>query len=304
MNSYLARRRYSNKRKMSVSERIVFALAFLIFVLYAAFILFFFVFAFLGALRPDGASFDLERYMHHNLFSWPENASFNSFINSFSTLASINGGRDSFLVITWNSVWRTTTYVILSILTSSMVCYVLVFYRSKITRFLYNLGILVAILPLYGSAAATYRFYNNIGFINNPFALITSIGLYGGYFFYMYSFYKTLSWEYAEAAFVDGASHYRVFFQVMMPMVIPSASALFVMSFISSWNDYESTLLYMSKYPNLAYAVFALDSASKYIDNYPAYLAGVLISLLPILILFLIFQNSIMESVHLGGLKE
>lgn len=289
---------------MSVSERIVFAIAFMMFVLYAAFILFFFVFAFLGALRPDGAAFDLERFNHSNLFSWPKEASFNSFINSFSTLSSINGGRDSFLVITWNSIWRTTTYVFLSILTSSMVCYVLVFYRSKFTKFLYNLGILVAILPLYGSGAATYRLFTNIGFINNPIALITSIGLYGGYFFYMYSFYKTLSWEYAEAAFVDGASHYRVFFQVMMPMVIPSASALFVMSFISSWNDYESTLLYMTKFPNLAYAVFALDSASKYIDNYPAYLAGVLISLLPILILFLIFQNSIMESVHLGGLKE
>lgn len=293
----------SGGRKKSKDEKVVFFIAFLIFALYVAFILFFFVFAFLIALRPDGTSFDLERFNHLNLFSWPKNASFNSFLNSFSTLASINGGRDSFLVITWNSLWRTTTYVFLSILTSAMVCYVLVFYRSKFTKFIYNLGIFVAILPLYGSAAATFRFYQQIGFINNPIALITSIGLYGGYFFYMYSFYKNLSWDYAEAAFVDGANHYKVFFQIMLPMVIPSISALFVMSFISSWNDYESTILYMSQYPNLAYAVYALDCSSKYLANYPAYLAGVMISLVPILILYLIFQNSIMEKVHLGGLK-
>ena len=300
----------SKKRKFhifsknrSLSEKIVFAIAFILLFAYATYILFFFVFAFLAALRPSGEYFDTERYLHQNIFSWPKNATFQQFINSFDTLASINGHRDSFLTITWNSLWRTTTYVFLSILTSSMVCYVLVFYRNKFTKFIYDLGILVSILPLYGSAAATYRLYTNIGFINNPIALITSIGLFGGYFFYMYAFYKTLSWEYAEAAFVDGASHYRTFFQVMLPMVIPSASALFVMSFISSWNDYESTILYMSQYPNLAYAVYALDSSSKYLDNYPSYLAGVLISLVPILALFIIFQNSIMEKVHLGGLK-
>ena len=295
--------RKSTGRKKSKSEKIVFGIAFAMFTLYALFILFFFVFAFLCALRKDGYAFDTERFNHQNLFSWPKNASFDSFINSFDTLAQINGGKDSFLIITWNSIWRTTIYVFLSILTSSMVCYVLVFYRSKITRFIYNLGIFVSILPLYGSMAATMRLYTAIGFINNPFALITSIGLYGGYFFYMYSFYKSLSWDYAEAAFVDGSNHYRVFFQIMLPMALPSISALFVMSFISAWNDYESTILYMPHYPNLAYAVYAMDSISQYQNIIPSYLAGVLVSLIPILILFLIFQNSIMEKVHLGGLK-
>lgn len=295
--------RRSTGRKKSRSEKIVFGIAFFFFSLYAAFVLFFFVFAFLCALRKDGMAFDMERHMHHSLFSWPKDASFDSFKNSFSTLAQINGGKDSFLVITWNSIWRTTIYVFLSILTSSMVCYILVFYRSKFTKFLYNLGIFVSILPLYGSTAATLRLYNNIGFINNPFALITSIGLYGGYFFYMYSFYKSLSWDYAEAAFVDGSNHYRVFFEIMLPMALPSISALFVMSFIGGWNDYESTILYMPAYPNLAYAVYAMETISEYRNIVPAYFAGVLVSLIPILTLFLVFQNSIMEKVHLGGLK-
>lgn len=293
----------SSGRKKSKSEKVVFGIAFGFFVLYTAFILFFFVFAFLIALIGDGDVFSELQYNNANLFQWPENATLSAFINSFDVIASINGGRDTFLTITWNSIWRTTTYVFLSILTSSMVCYILVFYRSKMTKFIYNLGIFVSILPLYGTTAATIRLYTTIGFINNPFALITSIGLYGGYFFYMYSFYKSLSWDYAEAAFVDGSSHYRVFFQIMLPMALPSVSALFVMSFISAWNDYESTILYMSNYPNLAYAMYALEEYAKYQYVIPEYLAGILICLTPILILFLIFQNSIMEKVHLGGLK-
>lgn len=293
----------SSGRKKSASEKVVFGIAFGFFALYTAFILFFFVFAFLIALIGDGDTFTELQYNNMNLFAWPENATFEAFIKSFDVIASINQGRDTFLTITWNSIWRTTTYVFLSILTSSMVCYILVFYRSKMTKFIYNLGIFISILPLYGTTAATIRLYNQIGFINNPFALITSIGLYGGYFFYMYSFYKSLSWDYAEAAFVDGSSHYRVFFQIMLPMALPSVSALFVMSFISAWNDYESTILYMSKYPNLAYAMYAFEEINKYTNVVPQYMAGVLICLSPILILFLIFQNSIMEKVHLGGLK-
>ena len=84
----------------------------------------------------------------------------------------------------------------------------------------------VTILPLFGGTAATLKLYKAINFYNNPIALVTSIGLYGGYFFYMYSFYKSLKWEYAEAALVDGAGHYRVFFRIMLPMVIPSSVAL------------------------------------------------------------------------------
>ena len=119
----------------------------------------------------------------------------------------------------------------------------------------------------------------------------------------MYAFWKSLAWDYAEAAFIDGANHYSVFFRIMFPMAVPSMMALFVMSFITSWNDYSITLLYMTKYPNLSYGVYAYGEISKYNANIPAYFAGVIISLLPVLTLFVIFQNSIMEKVHLGGLK-
>lgn len=290
------------RKRKTVSEKIVFSIMFLVFVLFTAFILYFFVLALLIALRSN-AEYDQIMFEHSSLFSWPRNITFESFINSFSVLSNevTNGG--NFLTLLWNSLWRTSIYVFLSILTSSMVCYILVYYRSKLTKTIYNIGILVSILPLFGSAAATLKLYKAINFYNNPIALITSIGLYGGYFFYMYSFYKTLKWEYAEAALVDGAGHYRVFFRIMLPMVLPSIAVLVVMSFITSWNDYESTILWMDKYPNLAYAVYYAETKGDYSSNFPEYVAAVLVSLIPILTLFLVFQNSIMEKVHLGGLK-
>ena len=285
----------------SISRKIVFSIAFVLFGLYVAYILFFFVFAVLIALKEDMISFTMDQ-LQKKLFSIPEKATLMNFIHAFQEWNKIDPN-NTYLSMTWNSIWRSTFSTFIGWMCSAMVCYILVFYRCRFTKFLYNLGLVVSTLPIYGSSGATYRLMTQLGLINTPLRLVLSITLYGGFFFYMYAFWKALSWDYAEAAFIDGANHYSVFFRIMFPMAVPSMMALFVMTFISSWNDYATTLLYMTKYPNLSYGVYAYSEISKYNANIPAYLAGVIISLLPVLTLFIIFQNSIMEKVHLGGLK-
>lgn len=284
-----------------LSQNIVYTLAFVLLLAYTAFVLFFFLFAILIALRENMATFTMDK-LAKTLCSIPDNPTFKNFLGSFDELGKIDAV-NTFWTITWNSIWRTVISSVFAVGSSAMVCYVLVFYKCKFTKFIYNLGLVVAVLPLYGSAGSIYRLYNNMGLINNPFILITSITLYGAFFFYMYAYFKGLSWEYAEAAMIDGAGHFGTFFKVMLPMAKPSISALFIMQFITGWNDYESTLLYMNAYPNLSYAVYAYEEIGKYSGNIPAYFAGILVSLLPILILYLVFQNTIMEEVHLGGLK-
>lgn len=289
-----------NKRR-ATSEKVVFGIAFALFVLYAAYVLFFFLFGGIIALKPSMRDYTNDR-IHKELFSFAKNPAWSNFALAFGELGAIDN-KSTFLSITWNSVWRTTGFAVLSIMASAMVCYILVFYKSKFTKFLYNLGLFVAILPLYGSSGAMYRLLENLNLLNNPLILVVDFSLFGGYFFYMYALFKALSWSYAEAAFIDGAGHFTVFFKIMFPMALPSVSALFVMAFISGWNSYESTILYMKDYPNLAYAVYAYGEVKKYDANVPVYFAGVLVSLIPALMLFLVFQNTIMEKVHLGGLK-
>ena len=287
-----------SKRKKSVSRNVVFTIAFVLLMLYVLYVVFFFVFAFVCATKTDNS----QDKINDKLVSFGGGFNLKNFVTAFDQLETVVQGC-SFGNMLWNSVWRTVTSSVLSIMASSMVCYILVFYRSKMTKFIYNLGLFVSVLPVYGSAGSSYRLMYNLGLINNPLNMFLSVTLYGGYFFYMYAFFKSLSWDYAEAAFVDGAGHFTVFFKVMFPMALPSVSALFIMSFIAGWNDYESTLLHMNKYPNLAYGVYAFSENQKYVANMPGLFAGVLITLIPVLILFLIFQNTIMERVHLGGLK-
>ena len=168
---------------------------------------------------------------------------------------------------------------------------------------IYKLGVFVSILPIYGAAGAMYKLLTDIKIINSPLMFLTRVTLFGGNFFYYYAFYKAISWQYAEAAFIDGAGHWQVYLKIMLPMVIPSATALYVMGVIGTWNDYSTILLYWQKYPTLAYGAYAYSEGTKFKADTPSYFAGVLVSIIPILVLFGCFQNTVMEKVHIGGLK-
>lgn len=312
MKSYATReynKLHSNKRKKSTSEKIAFIIAFIILVGYVVFVGYFFFYGLCIALLGESEVYEEIAFNGTLYIPHFDKFSLKAFYKALFHLTDGTAALadQTFLSLTWNSIWRTTLYSVISIFTSACVCYILVFYRSKLTRFIYNLGLFVAIIPLFGSAASTYQLYSN--FLGTgidlkgtvTLVIITSIGLYGGYFFYMYSFFKSLSWEYAEAAFVDGANHYKVFFKIMLPMALPSISALFIMNFINGWNDYENTLLYMQKYPNLSFASYLFAGQNN--GEVPTFIAATFVSLIPILTLFIVFQNSIMEKVHLGGLK-
>lgn len=285
----------------SVSRKITFIIAFAILALYSIFILYFMVFALLLAIKPSAIIFTKEQ-MTGKLFSISPNATLKNFVLAFEQFKI---GDHTYPEMIFHSLWRSIGGTFIGWISTAMVTYILVFYRNKFTKFLYSMGFFLSTLPLYGAGPAEYKLYTQLGLINNPLILITNITLYGANFFYLYAFWKSLSWEYAEAAKIDGAGEYTVFFRIMFPMAVPSMMALFIMSFISTWNSYDSTLLYMTDYPNLSYALYAYENDTKYNSQLgkPGYFAGLLISVLPILLLFLAFQNTIMEKVYLGGLK-
>lgn len=294
-------RKGRHRRQKSVSRTIVYSTAFLLFALYTVLVLYFFVYGILISLKADQTQF-LDDVLNCSLFSWPSPLNFGNYIQAFTEWTNIDG-KNSFLMMLWNSVWRTTSSAFLTWFTTALVCYVLVHYKSKFTNFLYAIGLLISMLPLYGGQGAQYRLYSQLGLINSPAITLVSITLFGTYFFYMYAFWKGISHSYAEAASIDGANHYQILFRIMLPQVLPSIIALFVMQFISAWNDYESTAAYMTDYPNLAYGTYAYSEIASYQGNVPAYFAGVILTLIPVLILFIAFQNTIMEKVYFGGLK-
>ncbi len=313
-NNNLSSVRVERKRR-SKSMKVVFAIAFIILMAYALYVLSFFIFGFILSLKDYTYQQGLTPFWDYlerkGLLFTIDSHSFR-FLNYFEafsnfTVTGYSGQKINYLTMLWNSIWRTILMTFINWFCTVTVCYVLVHYKNKVTKFIYSLGLILSIIPLYGAGAAEYRLFSNDVFplINSPFIVISQITLFGTNFFYMYAFWKSISSEYKEAALIDGSTHFGVYFKIMLPMLIPSAISLFVMLFITNWNNYEYTNLYMRDYSDLSYGIYVYREDAIYNGGgiWPVYFAGVTMSFLPIFILFISFQNTIMEKVYIGGLK-
>jgi len=301
-----------NRGKKTLSMKIVFTIAFILIGLYALFILFFFLFGLILSLKDDSVMIGTKSLWDSlraegKLFSIDANSSrFANYVDAFTEFKVLSSeGNITYVQMLWNSIWRTTLATVINWFCTVMVCYILVFYRNRYTKGIYNFGLIISIIPLYGAGAAEYMLFNNqyIPLVNSPLIYISQISLFGANFFYMYAFWKSISSEYQEAGLIDGGTHLGIFFKIMFPMVLPSAISLFIMLFITNWNNYEYTALYMREYADLAYGIYAFRNKALTGIHWPVYYAGVMMSFLPILALFVCFQNTIMEKVYIGGLK-
>ena len=117
----------------------------------------------------------------------------------------------------------------------------------------------------------------------------------------MYAFFKGISWGYAEAAQMDGASHLRIFVQIMIPMAKPALTAIGVLTFMGLWGDYQTPYYFLNSYPTLAVGLKELIDPNNL--NYPQLFAMSIIVSIPVIAVFCIFQKTIMNNLTMGGLK-
>jgi raffinose/stachyose/melibiose transport system permease protein/N-acetylglucosamine transport system permease protein len=280
--------------RKTAASKIVFAVVFALFLLYAAGLLLPFAYGLSISLKENGRAF------MRDPVSLPFPPFFSNYAKAFRELEIADR---NLLMMTLNSVWYAGGAAFLGILASACVAYVVAKYRFKGRNFIYGAALVVMMIPIYGALPAQYRLYTRLGIVDSPFILIASFYGFGVYFIYIHAFFKSLSWHFAEAAFIDGAGHFRVFLTVMLPQMLPAVSALFVMQFIAVWNDYASAILWLPNRPTLASGLFNYEFNARYAANQPVYFAGVVLSLLPVLAIFVALQNTIMTRVYTGGLK-
>ena len=115
-----------------------------------------------------------------------------------------------------------------------------------------------------------------------------------------------------EAAEIDGAGYFTVFFKVMLPHAMGLVGTLWIIAFIGQWNDYASARLFLGAEPEYATIATGLQwlyqalkgKDEQYKNNYPMYYAAVIVTVIPMVVLFLCFQKQIMKLSLGGGIKE
>ena len=107
-----------------------------------------------------------------------------------------------------------------------------------------------------------------------------------------------------EYEIVDGAGHYTVFLKIMMPMAMPSLSAIMILNILGIWNEYFTFYMYAPSKVTLALGLNGLVEANKYGKvSYPELFAVMLFSVVPAVLLYTFAQKLIVNNVNIGGLK-
>jgi ABC-type glycerol-3-phosphate transport system permease component len=126
---------------------------------------------------------------------------------------------------------------------------------------------------------------------------------HGMYFLILYSFFVNLHNGFEDAGRIDGASEFRIAFQLMLPMAVPMLVAIFISFWTGVWNDHYTVLLYLPSYPTVAAGLFRYKEVAAFTLDIPTYFAGIIIGAIPTTIIFIIFSDTIMKNLTIGGLK-
>ncbi len=191
-------------------------------------------------------------------------------------------------------------------LCTCIVAYLIAKYDTWFSRLMHNVIIFTLILPIVGALPSQIEIMRGLGILDTlPGMWIMKFGFTNTYYLIFYGAFKSLSWGYAEAAFIDGASHLQVFVKIMMPLVSSLFGVTFIIFFIQYWNDYQIPMLFWSSSPVLAWGLFEFfQSYENILSTTVVKIAGGVIVLIPLLVLFAIFRNKLMGNLTEGGLKS
>lgn len=184
--------------------------------------------------------------------------------------------------------------------------YLVAKYHYKFSGIFYTVALVAMSLPIIGQYPSELSLLRNLNIYDTYFTIIFQrSGYLGVYFFVFIAMFKQVPNDFYDAASLDGASDFAIFFKIMIPMVFSTFSTIFLLIFVACWNDYQYPLMYMPSKPTLSYGLYTLTTSSlQGLSNVPMRMAGCGLVMFPILVIFLIFKDKLMGNVSMGGLKE
>jgi multiple sugar transport system permease protein len=203
-----------------------------------------------------------------------------------------------------NSLIIAVTSTTGEVLVSSLAGYAFARIRFRGRNTLFVLLLSTMMIPGVVTMIPAYTLFKYLGWLNSWKPLIVPL-LFGSSFaiFLCRQFFATLPQELADAGKVDGANQFQIFWSIYLPQARPIVATLAVLGFIARWNDYLGPLIYVHKAKEYPIALMLTALNTMYEKQWTLLMAGSMIALLPIIILFVTLQRYFTESIALTGIK-
>jgi len=203
-----------------------------------------------------------------------------------------------------NSVVISTCVTLLVLTVDSLAAYGLARLNLPGKRYVFGLIIATLMVPGQILLVPVYLILNKLRWIDSPLALIVPAGAGAFGVFLLHQFFKAIPKELEESAMLDGANRLQVWWHIMLPLSKPALATLAIFTFIASWNDFLSPLVFLDSVEKYTLPVGVALFQSSYANEYGLTLAASVICTTPVLLIFLLFSRHIIRGMAMSGLKE
>ncbi len=203
-----------------------------------------------------------------------------------------------------NSVFIATASTLLTLFFCSLGGYAFAKYQFRGQKVLFGILLASMMVPFQVLLVPLFGLMYDIGWLNSYKAIVIpfSVGAFG--VFLMRQFIVTIPSELLDAARIDGCSEFGIYYRIVLPIIKPALGALTIYSFLGSWNGYLWPLIILRDEAKYTLPIGLANLIGIYRQDYGMLMAGTLLSLMPIVILFLAMQREFVQGITLGSVKE
>ncbi len=214
-----------------------------------------------------------------------------------------------FLHYLWNSTFYSGSVTVGALFSCSAAGYAFARLRFPGRDLLFGIALATLMVPFIVIFIPTYVLFKNLHMIGSYLPLILpsfvagKVGTSGLFIFMLRQFFMGLPWELTEAAKVDGAGEWRIFWQIMLPLVRSALIVVAIFSFVWTWQEFLGPLIYLpdaSQYP-LTLGLFAFRAQRT--TDWPLLMAAASLTTVPLVVLFFLTQKYFVKGITMTGLK-
>lgn len=201
----------------------------------------------------------------------------------------------------YNSVLYSVGCALFNTIVICLTAYCCARYKYRLSKIVYAVVLVTMTIPIVGSlpsqiqVAQTLRIYNEIWGM-----WLQSASFLGLYFLVFYETFASLPNSFFEAARIDGADDLSLIFRIALPLAKNVFLTIFMLNFITYWNDYQTPLLFLKSMPVLSYGLYLITQSNAYV---PMIMAAATVVLAPVIVIFVFANKKLMGNLTVGGIK-
>ncbi|WP_083180543.1 carbohydrate ABC transporter permease [Paenibacillus yonginensis] len=204
-----------------------------------------------------------------------------------------------------NSSIVTFTAIILTLFLGALTAYVLSRFSFRLRGPLTGLFVVGMLIPIHSTLVPLFIMMKNVGILNTYWALILPYACFElpVAIFVIAAYMSTIPKEIEEAAIVDGVGYWGIFLRMMLPLTLPALSTVAILGFLRYWNDFAFALVFINKQSLKTIPLSLSIFSDGFGTDYALTMSAMAMSVLPTIIVFLIFQEQIMKGMVAGAVK-